>query len=70
MKIANKIENKNTAGFQSEVLRQPQDKVARMLRIICHSETERGVIFTHCGPRAVFLENALFQTSTWANVSA
>ena len=45
MKTANKIENKNTAGFQSEVLRQTQEKVARMLRIICQSETERGTFF-------------------------
>lgn len=45
MKTANKIENKNTAGFQSEVLRQTQEKVAKMLRIICQSETERGTFF-------------------------
>lgn len=45
MKTANKIENKNTAGFQSEVLRQTQEKVARMLWIICQSETERGTFF-------------------------
>ena len=45
MKTANKIENKNTAGFQSEVLRQTQEKVARMLRIICQSEAERGTFF-------------------------
>ena len=45
MKRANKIENTNMAGFQSEVLRQTQDKVARMLRIICQRETERGTFF-------------------------
>ena len=45
MKTANKKENKNTLGFQSKVLRQTQDKVARMLRIICQSETERGTFF-------------------------
>ena len=47
MKTANKIENKNTAGFQSEVLRQTQEKVTRLLRIICQSETERGTFFFH-----------------------
>ena len=49
MKTANKIENKHTADFRSEVLRQTQEKVTRLLRIICQSETERGTFFFHSG---------------------